>query len=97
MPDLNLIDVYSVNKKNIQGLMVVVQPTSEMLAEDMKGVSVDFAMPNGQVMEATVDRYFGFEGNFHLFFPRITKAFKPVGFSDPDETKTISFDTDSIA
>lgn len=97
MPPMNVIDVYSVNKKNAQGLMVVVQPTQEMLEENIVGVSVDFAMPNGQILEAQIDKVLGFEGNLHLFFSRLTKVFKPIGFSDPNEPTTVSFDTNSVA
>lgn len=97
MPEMNVVDVYSINKKNAQGLMVVVKPTPEMLEEDMVGVHVDFAMPGGQVLEAKIEKVLGFEGNFHLFFPRLTKAFKPIGFSDPNEENTFTFDTNTVA
>lgn len=97
MPELNVIETYSINKKNVNGLMVVVKPIKEMLEEDLVGVSVDFAMPNGQVIESPIDQVLGFEGNFHLFFSRLTKVFKPIGFSDPNEETTITFDTNGAA
>lgn len=97
LPDLNVVDVYSVNKNHARGLMVIVKPTFEMLQEDIVGVSVNFAMPSGQVLEAQIEKVFGFEDNLHLFFPNLTKIFKPIGFSDPNEPQTVSFDTNSIA
>lgn len=92
-----VVDTYSINKKNVQGLMVVVKPTPEMLEEDMVGVHFDFAMPGGQVLEAAIDKCLGFEGNLHLFFSRLTKAFKPIGFSDPNEENIFTFDTNTVA
>ena len=97
VPELKVVEVYTVKKKGIQGLMVVIQPTAEMEGEDMIGTAVDFAMPNGQVMESPIEKVFGFEGNLHCFFSRLTKIFKPIGFSDPNEPNTVSFDTNSIA
>jgi hypothetical protein len=97
MPELKVVDVYSVNGRSghgiIQGIMVVIEPTPEMEDEDMSGVGVNFELPNGQILEAQIDRAFGFENGLHCYFPRLNKSFKPIGFSEPDEAEGFSFDT----
>lgn len=82
--EFEVIQQYAINKKKIRGLVVEIEPTPEILENDMVGVAVDFAMPDGRTMETPIDKCWMFNGVVVLFFNNLTGAYKAVGFSDPD-------------
>ena len=96
MPKLNVVNVYTVNRKDVHGLMVVIDPVDGVDSVDLHGANVDFSMPNGQVLEYSIDTVLSFNNQWHCFFPQLSKIYKPICFSDPEED-TITIDTNSVS
>ena len=89
MPKLTVIKKYPVNTKYVQGLILEVEDTPDILEWPMVGVNVDFRMTDNRVMNAPIEKHMGFvkEDGSHtslFYFDKLNPLYEPIGFTSSD-------------
>lgn len=85
MPDFNWKYSYPLKTGNNKYLAVVIEQTLDIFEEDLKGVSVKFKGPAGQIISAPINSYYGLEDDVVLLFSNVTAIYKPIGFVDVED------------